>query len=405
MNKRIFISATGLAIAATFAQPNFSQAATLYNHNPDVIEELRMRDGLPNLFNKLKNNQPATIVYLGGSITHAEGWRPKTFKWLESQYPKSTLTHVDAAVPGTGADFAACRIDRDVLAYQPDLVFIEYRVNMGGGVEARAIDGLVQRIWAANPKTDICFVYTIGKWMLKGMEKGEQYSFGKIMEKTANYYGIPSIDFAPEVIQRKLAGTLTFQGKTAEPGKLLFSKDGVHPIDAGYEIYKDVIARSFNKMKPIGQTGPHTLLAPLQAQRLTDATFIPITTAQLKGDWQPVDAAMDTMYLNDSFRSGKMLDNAIKTNQEGASFTVNWTGTRLTLTQIPQGEHMEVMATTDGGKPFLIDTEKKKGIYFARFSSLPELPQGQHTTTVTLSKNPEKNEFYAGQCLLLRDPK
>lgn len=377
-----------------------------YDHDPNVIEALRIRDGLPNVFRKLKSGQPATVVYLGGSITHSEGWRPKTFAWLESQYPNAKLTHIDAAVPGTGADFAACRMDQDVLPHNPDLVFVEYRVNCGGGVEARAIDGIIRQLWEANPETDICLVYTVARWMLEQAEKGgQQQWFGKIMEETANHYGIPSIDFAPEVLKRKKAGTLIFQAPAPVDGKLHFSKDGVHPGDAGHELYKEIIARSLTAMRDVGTAGPHELLSPMESKHLRDATLVPIAAAKTSGNWIPVDKTADAVYREDEFRTRNMLSDAIKCSEEGASYTVKWTGTRLSLTHIPQGEGMEILVSTDGSAPKPIVSKQKGPRLFAKFANLPELPQGNHSTTVTIKKLPEGTAFYAGQFMVLRDPK
>ncbi|WP_136063822.1 SGNH/GDSL hydrolase family protein [Pontiella sulfatireligans] len=117
-----------------------AMAGAPYNHDPLVAEELRIRDGLPNFFQKLDAGQEVRVAYLGGSITQAEGWRVKSFAWLNEQYPKANLIEINAAVPGTGADFAACRLEQDLLCYNPDLVFIDFRVNMGGGFEARATE-------------------------------------------------------------------------------------------------------------------------------------------------------------------------------------------------------------------------------------------------------------------------
>lgn len=405
INKRDSLLLTGLVLTLSVGSASRTLASDRYTHDSSVIEELRVRDGLPNVFKKLKNNQPITVVYLGGSITHADGWRPKTFEWLEAQYPKAKLTHVDAAVPGTGADFAACRYVQDVLPHKPDLIFIEYRVNNGGGVEARAIDGLIQQLRETNPETDICLVYTIARWMLEDMEDGgKQFFFGKIMEETANYYGIPSIDLAPEVLKQKAAETLIFQLPKPVEGKLVFSKDGVHPGDAGHEVYKQIIARSLTAMKDAGAPGPHNVLPPLESQHLENATLIPVATAETSGAWQPVDPETDAVYRDDEFRTGNMLSEAIKCSEEGAMFTIKWTGTRLTLTHIPQGEDMEILVSTDGSEPTAIDTKQTSKVLFARFANLPELPQGEHITTVTISKLPEVTSFYAGQFLLLRNP-
>ncbi|MEM6831849.1 MAG: SGNH/GDSL hydrolase family protein, partial [Bacteroidota bacterium] len=173
-----------------------------HGHSPDptTIQELRIRNGLPNFFRKLASKKEVKVAYLGGSITKANGWRTKSFEWLEKQYPQVTFKQINAAIGGTNSDFGACRLDEYVLQYQPDLLFVEYRVNSGGNKPERAIEGIVRRTKAANPETDICFVYTLGEWMIETLAQGKQTWYGTKMERIANHYGIPSIDYAPEVI-------------------------------------------------------------------------------------------------------------------------------------------------------------------------------------------------------------
>ncbi|MBM4038133.1 MAG: SGNH/GDSL hydrolase family protein, partial [Planctomycetes bacterium] len=62
------------------------------------------RGGLGNLFAKLKGDGAVTIAYFGGSITAANGWRPKTLKWFQQSWPKVKFTEVNAAIGGTGSD-------------------------------------------------------------------------------------------------------------------------------------------------------------------------------------------------------------------------------------------------------------------------------------------------------------
>ena len=113
--------------------------AAPYSHDVEVAEEFRPRDGLPNLFAKLQAGGPVRIAYLGGSITAAAGWRPKTLAWFKAQYPAAEVVEINAAISGTGSDFGACRVRGDVMAQSPDLVFLECRVNGGGGFERQSV--------------------------------------------------------------------------------------------------------------------------------------------------------------------------------------------------------------------------------------------------------------------------
>ena len=221
---------TGLVLCA------MSLCAGTYNHDVNTAEEFRVRDGLPNFFAKLNAGEPVRIAYLGGSITAAQGWRPKTIAWFKAQYPKAEVIEINPAISGTGSDYSACRLQEDVLTRKPDLVFLECRVNGGGGYELKSAEGVVRHIWKDNPRTDICFVYTLHQGMLKDLQAGKTPWFGPILERVANAYGIPTIDLGVEIAQREKAGSLIFKGSAPVEGKLVFSKDGVHPGDEGHTV-------------------------------------------------------------------------------------------------------------------------------------------------------------------------
>ena len=157
---------------------------------------------------------------------------------VQAQYPKAEVVEINAAISGTGSDYGACRIATDVLSKSPDLVFMEHRVNGGGGYEAKSVEGIVRQIWKKNPQTDICLVYTLSQGMLKDLQAGKQTSFGAIMETVANAYGIPSIDLGVEIAKREKAGDLIFKSNAPVSGKMVFSKDGVHPGNEGHEVYR-----------------------------------------------------------------------------------------------------------------------------------------------------------------------
>src|SRR5580698_5367485 len=94
--------------------------------------ECAVRGGLPNVLAKLKAGQEVRVGYLGGSITAAPGWRVKSLKWLQEQYPAAKLSEINAAIGGTGSDLGVFRAQHDVLQFKPDLLFVEFAVNDGG---------------------------------------------------------------------------------------------------------------------------------------------------------------------------------------------------------------------------------------------------------------------------------
>lgn len=390
--------AMGVALCAA------AVCAATYDHNVNTAEEFRMRDGLPSLFAKLKAGKPVRIAYLGGSITAAAGWRPKTLAWFKTQYPKAEIIEINPAISGTGSDYSACRLQGDVLTQKPDLVFLECRVNGGGGYEAKSVEGVVRHIWKDNPMTDICFVYTLHQGMLRDLQAGKTPWFGPIQERVANAYGIPTIDLGVEIAQREKAGALLFKGDVPMAGKLVFSKDGVHPGDEGHAIYCEVIARSMLKMEAAGVAQPHALPAALEAANWEEATLLPITNAVLSAGWMPVDTEKDPVYTESRGRTHAMLRGAVKCEKAGASATLRWNGTVVGISDIPYGEPCVLEATVDGGQPVIAKRAQSEKTKHARFWYLPEQAPGEHTVTFTVKELPAGQSFYLGQFLIVGQP-
>lgn len=392
--------------AVVFTCANFGWAGGTYDHDPKVAEELRIRDGLPNFFQKVKAAKKVRVAYIGGSITAAKGWRVKTFEWLEQQCPDVAFEHIDATLSGTGSDFGACRVADNVLAHKPDLLFVEYRVNGGGEYPECGIEGIIRRTWAADPETDICLVYTIGQWMTNQLVAGQQTGYGAQMEELANYYGIPSIDFGVEIADRLKAGKLSFNVKKPEKGKLWFTKDPCHPTDEGHDVYRDIVVRSFEKMKGrSAKPGPHKPPAAMHDDQYSTARFQSIASAKLSGKWEKVDAENDALYTSDRLRTRMMLDDAVKTSEAGASFTMEWDGPILAFTYIPKGKGTVIDVSVDGQAPesFTLDEPKKtKENYTAQSFYLPRQKPGKHRAVFTVGELPEGSEFYAGQFLVLK---
>ncbi len=372
-------------------------------NDPKVPCELRVRDGLPNFFAKAASGGPVRIAYLGGSITAAAGWRPKTFAWFKAQYPGTKFVEINAAISGTGSDYGACRIAGDVLAKDPDLVFMEHRVNGGGGYEAKSVEGIVRQVWRTNPRTDICLVYTVSQGMLKDLQVGKAPWFTPVMETVANAHGIPSIDLGVEIARREKEGGLIFKAGAPVEGKLVFSADGVHPGDEGHGIYRDVIVRSMLAMRAIGTAGAHRLPDPLEPHCWETASLLPVAQLERSPGWTPVDVDSDPVYRDDFGRTHAMLRGAVKCSRAGETLTVKWNGTTLGFSDIPQGSGMAVEVTVDGAPAPLVIRRPQTEAHrrYARFFYLPEQAPGVHTAVLKVKELPEGISFYVGQVLVI----
>ena len=248
--------------------------------------ECSVRGGLPNFFRKCRAGKTVSVAYFGGSITQQPGWRVFSFEHFKKMYPKNEFKEINAAIGGTNSTFGVFRMDQDVLAKKPDLVFVEFSVN-DAAWDTRstrlAMEGIVRKIWKYNPSCDICFVYTVTFGDFATLKKGRSKNSVCAMEEIADYYQIPSVDFAPEIYRlasgnkllmcTKKDGASVVEGKALDglagiavmkDGRIPFSEDGVHPYpDTGHKIYAEILARSLAKMEKTGGSRTRTLKSPL----------------------------------------------------------------------------------------------------------------------------------------------
>jgi lysophospholipase L1-like esterase len=265
-----------------------------------TIPECQPRSGLPNFFAKLEAGGPVRIAYLGGSITEAWGWRDLSCDWFAKQYPQAKVSQIRATISGTGAEFGACRLQNHVLSHSPDLVFIEFAVNGAGATTRRAIrsvEGIIRQIRRHDPATDVCLVFTISSGMAGELKQNRSPQVVTNMKTVADHYGVPTIDFEPEVMRLILDGKLIMKG--AAPAKdapatdpKVFSTDGTHPLfDTGHKLYLDAIVRSVPALKAAGHPGPHALPAPLDADNWENASMVAIDASGItrSAGWQKIE--------------------------------------------------------------------------------------------------------------------
>ena len=307
------------------------------------------RDGLGNVIAKLETGGDVRVAYLGGSITAAAGWRVKTRQWFAQQYPDSQVSEIHAAIGGTGSDLGVFRLDHDALQHKPDLLFVEFAVNDGGASPERiwrAMEGIVRQTWAADPRTDICFVHTFRVGYEKDLGQGQCPQAAAAMEMLADHYGIPSINVALRIVELNQDGKLTFKSDEPTPaGVVRFSKDGVHPLDAGHQIYTDVIADAVKAMRQTSQPVDHAakLGKSFVPNHWEAAKMVPLSPDMLSGDWKQLD---DEHVFTKRF--GGRMGTLWEATQPGSRITFRFRGSQAKLYDLLGPDGGQVMITVDG---------------------------------------------------------
>lgn len=229
--------------ATLFARPTYDAVNELNEYS----EYINYRERLTNTYVKLTQDKKLTVAYFGGSITVGANytnncWRTDVHNWLKSEFPDADVRMVSAGAGGTGTTYAAYRVDKDVLPYKPDLVFIEFAVNDdvfsdGYGPAKLTRDylqefyeAIIKKVYAANPEAEIVILYTAKV----GMDRRSPSI--KAHEEVAKYYNINSVYFGQALLDYIKENKLNSKD---------YISDNIHPTDIGYDIMTEPILEMF----------------------------------------------------------------------------------------------------------------------------------------------------------------
>lgn len=209
-----------------------------------MVENSLMTTGdmtrMANVLKKAENGEEITVAYIGGSITEgltvapAEPelcWASLSYKWLCEQYPDATIKFVNAGLSGTPSILGNVRLERDVLAYDPDICFVEFAVNDGTEMQYRvAYDSLVRTLLTAEKDIAPVLLFTV-------IENG--HSCQPHMSEIGNNYGLPMISEPNSLGVEFKEGRMTWAD---------YSEDQSHPHKRGHEIVCDFVTNYFEKV-------------------------------------------------------------------------------------------------------------------------------------------------------------
>jgi len=379
-------------------------------------QEFRVRDGLAIFFGKLQAGKEVRIGYLGGSITAQAGWRPKTLKWFQEQYPNATISEINAAIGGTGSDLGVFRLGHDVLRHKPDLLFVEFAVNDGGAPPHRiqqAMEGIVRQTYAADAETDICFVYTLVAGWAKTLQDGKFPRAASAMETVADHYGIASIHMGLETAKMEGEDKLIFTAdkpktdaeKAAIGDKIIFSPDSVHPyIDTGHELYLQAVVRGMEAIRKVDKPGAHVPGEPLVTDHWQTAKMVALGKANLSEGWRKLDASENSL----AKRFGNRMPDLYFTNQPGESITIRFKGTGLRIYDLLGPDCGQVIVKVDGGEGKIVPRFDAYCTYhrLATLVVAEDLPDGVHTVSLQVHPDqPDKAKILAKRNEKIDDPK
>ncbi|MDQ1085467.1 lysophospholipase L1-like esterase [Siphonobacter sp. SORGH_AS 1065] len=388
---------------------------------------VKVRAGLPHFFEKIKTKEKVRIGYLGGSITEASGgWRDQSLQWLQKQYPQATFTGINAGVGGTGSDLGVFRVEPQVLALKPDLVFVEFAVNDQGKKPEqiyRAMEGIVRKIWRQNPAIDICFVYTLTADLAPYYQRQELPPAALAMEEIAEHYDVPGVCLGLEVARLAQEGKLIFKGKPEEhPQQLVFSADNVHPYpETGQALYTQALGAALRKLASVQKKERAFVMpAPFVADHWEAARMVPLDRLARHGSWQVIKPGTDSV----AYLLRNRFSYLLKSTQPGDYLEVRMKGLACGLYDVVGPGCGSYEWQMDQQTPQLIPRFDSYATYYrSHFFVMPTSPEQAHVIRFRISgeklnkadilskrnqrmddsRRFEENAGYAGQLLLVGD--
>lgn len=239
-----------------------------------MVERSLMTTGdmtrMANVLKKAENGEEITVSYIGGSITegltvapeHPElCWANLSYEWLCEQYPDTKINYVNAGLSGTPSILGNVRLERDILACEPDIVFVEFAVNDGNAVEYHnSYESLVRTLLTQDKDIAVVLLFTV-------IESG--HTCQPFMSKIGNNYGLPMISEPDSLGEEFAEGRMTWQD---------YSDDQSHPNQRGHEIVRDFVAHYFEAVMDnvddnVGEVSKE-LPAPVYSDRYMNMKFI-----------------------------------------------------------------------------------------------------------------------------------
>ena len=195
------------------------------------------------------------IAFIGGSLTQGGTvWQGMIKKYVQEKMPDKNVKIINSGIGGTTSEYGAKRFAKDVLSFNPDMVFIEFAVNdrsFGTKNAARHqiyMESMVYQCLNAEKVPAVTFFYANHAYEDTDLEKVEFSR--KAKEELAKFYGIPSIDaheYGLNLYDNDKEKTSTSYRSWLIDEKKYYPEDNVHPYSTGYGLFGEAILAAFEK--------------------------------------------------------------------------------------------------------------------------------------------------------------
>ncbi len=238
-----------------------------------------------------KSGEEVTIVFLGASITmlrselNDRGYATLSARYYANKFSSpDKIRYINSGMNGTSSTIGLIRVDRDVLAYQPDIVFVEFAVNDSKESQSREIfESLILRLLNSETKPAVVLLF---------MSSEGGYTCQGHMQVIGEYYQLPMISVCDAVLQEVASGRMNWS---------YYADDNLHPNETGNRL----VAEFVNFLFDTADTAPMDEEFALPKQPFFGASYV--TMKQLdraNGDGVVTGGSFQEQQVIKEFKNG-----------------------------------------------------------------------------------------------------
>lgn len=243
------------------------------------------------VFDRAAKGEDITVAYIGGSIT--EGYSvgsqsPLCYASLsaadfQTTYMQGgTVTCQNNGLSGTPSVLGNLRAPSEMLATNPDVIFIEFAVNDGGEYQYQvAYESLVKSCLEQENQPAVILLFTY-------METGHTCQDNQ--QAIGAHYDLGMISVRDAIVPEMEAGRMIWDD---------YADDDVHPNQAGHALVAEFIARYFEKAAAVKKADAYAMPAEPYLADLYEDTAL-WDAANMKYH----DGAWEVRTTNSHFKAG-----------------------------------------------------------------------------------------------------
>ncbi|MCQ2450309.1 MAG: GDSL-type esterase/lipase family protein [Clostridia bacterium] len=348
----------------------------------DYSEFIHYRAPLTHTYRKLTTDKELNVVYFGGSVTAGYGstnasdysWRALSMDWLSDSFPTAKIKFVNTAIGESGTYLGTYRVEADVIAQKPDLLFIEYAINdryKGSSEEQAALqyETIVREVRTALPECDIVTLLVTDQNAAKLLP--DLYPTAAGHERIAAAYQIPTVNVGASLVS-------SMNDPDSEWSNYFI--DIVHPTDAGYQLYfnclEEFLYNSLLATDFSGKTETHSLPAQ-QSNYLLDGHRLSLFGTAMR----PYIVSMSGFRFNSGMYYGpdQTPHNGYyyaDSSTENPQITFRFTGTDFAI-WTNFYDLSQISVSLDDGPEQVMPCDRHAPTVLAQ-----DIPSGDHTITV-----------------------